>query len=212
MQTPKGIQALIVDDDPLVCEMIEGILEEIGCKVIGRANSGYDAIKLTKLLEPDVVIMDINMPELDGIEASKIINDCCATPIVVLTAYESQDLISQVTTVGVSAYLVKPPNRGDLERAITVAIARFKDIQALRQLNEQLNKKNKELENALAQVKLLSGLLPICMHCKRIRNDTGYWQEVEQYIREHSEVDFSHGLCPSCVEKFYPDFFLTHKG
>lgn len=206
MKKPENITVLIVDDDPLVCEMIQGIVDDIGYRVVGRALNGRDGIELTNILHPNVVIMDINMPGMSGIDASQQISDCCAAPIVVLTAYENHELIAQATEAGAGAYLVKPPNRGDLERAITVAIARFKDLQSLRLLNTQLNQKNEALEAALAQVKQLSGLLPICMHCKRIRNDTGYWQEVELYIREHSDAEFSHGLCPDCMEQFYPGF------
>jgi hypothetical protein len=64
-----------------------------------------------------------------------------------------------------------------------------------------------ELKDALAKVKTLSGLLPICMHCKKIRDDKGYWNELETYIREHSDADFSHGLCMECAKEFYPDYF-----
>ncbi len=63
-----------------------------------------------------------------------------------------------------------------------------------------------ELKGALAQVKMLSGLLPICSHCKKIRDDKGYWNQIESYIHEHSEADFSHGICPECARKHYPDF------
>ena len=64
-----------------------------------------------------------------------------------------------------------------------------------------------ELQEALAKVSTLSGLLPMCANCKKIRDDQGYWQQVEVYIREHSEADFSHGLCPGCAKKLYPDIF-----
>lgn len=64
-----------------------------------------------------------------------------------------------------------------------------------------------ELQDALAQVKRLGGLLPICAECKKIRDDKGYWQQVEVYIRDHSEARFSHGICPDCTRKLYPDLF-----
>jgi hypothetical protein len=64
-----------------------------------------------------------------------------------------------------------------------------------------------ELREALSHVKLLSGLLPISASCKKIRNDKGYWEQMEKYITEHSEVDFSHGICPECAEKLYPEYF-----
>lgn len=70
-----------------------------------------------------------------------------------------------------------------------------------------LREKNSEYEEALAKVKMLSGLLPICASCKKIRDDKGYWKQIETYICDHSEADFSHGLCPSCCKKLYPDYF-----
>lgn len=64
-----------------------------------------------------------------------------------------------------------------------------------------------ELQAALAEVKTLSGLLPICASCKKIRDDQGYWHQIEVYIRDHSEADFSHGICPDCARKLYPDYY-----
>jgi hypothetical protein len=66
-----------------------------------------------------------------------------------------------------------------------------------------------ELQDALSKVKQLSGLLPICASCKKIRDDKGYWNQIEEYIRNHSEADFSHGLCPPCIEKLYPNFIIN---
>jgi hypothetical protein len=68
-----------------------------------------------------------------------------------------------------------------------------------------------ELQGALAKVKLLSGFLPICAACKKIRDDKGYWKQIESYIRDHSEAEFSHGICPDCAKKLYPEFTLPNK-
>jgi two-component system cell cycle sensor histidine kinase/response regulator CckA len=66
----------------------------------------------------------------------------------------------------------------------------------------------KELQDAIARINKLNGLLPICAHCKKIRDDKGYWNQIESYIREHSEAEFSHGICPDCAQKLYPEFFV----
>jgi hypothetical protein len=66
-----------------------------------------------------------------------------------------------------------------------------------------------QLHKALEEVKTLSGFLPICASCKKIRDDKGYWNQIEAYISEHSEVEFSHGICPECIKKLYPDFNRT---
>jgi len=83
----------------------------------------------------------------------------------------------------------------------------IRDITDRKQAEEEREKLIHELEAALAKVKTLSGMLPICASCKKIRNDEGYWSQIEAYISEHSQVIFSHGLCPECARKLYPDIF-----
>ena len=210
----EDTHVLIVEDDPMVGEMIEGLLEDIGYTVASKAIDGLQAIEMTQSLQPDVVLMDIKMPDMDGLEATRLIFERCPTPVVVLTAYETPELVEEASAVGVGAYLVKPPNAREMERAITIAIARFDDLMELRRLNAELQAGNKargrlilELQNALAQLKTLSGLLPICASCKKIRDDDGYWNQLEAYIQDHSDVVFSHGLCPECAKKLYPQIF-----
>jgi len=74
------------------------------------------------------------------------------------------------------------------------------------QKSRELERVNKELKNALETIKTLGGLLPICSHCKKIRNDDGYWEQIETYIRQHSDVKFTHGICPDCVSRYYADY------
>jgi DNA repair exonuclease SbcCD ATPase subunit len=73
-------------------------------------------------------------------------------------------------------------------------------------VKRELQQKNAELEEALAQVKTLEGLLPICASCKNVRDDKGYWQTVESFVSSHSDATFTHGLCPACVRKLYPEY------
>lgn len=81
----------------------------------------------------------------------------------------------------------------------------FKEAEITRKKNRELAKANRELKQALNEVKTLSGLLPICASCKKIRDDHGYWKQLESYFSEHSEVHFSHSLCPECLKKLYPE-------
>ncbi len=140
------VRVLIVEDDYLVREMIRGILEENGYTVVGEAVNGHEAIQQTEALRPDVILMDLRMADMDGIEASHQISNCCPTPIVVLTAYEKPELVRQASEAGVGAYLVKPPNAREIERAIAIARARFRDLMALRALNAELERQNQELD------------------------------------------------------------------
>jgi CheY-like chemotaxis protein len=148
--------------------------------------------------------MDIQMPNVDGIEATRRIQKSYPTPVVVLTAYETPEWVERAGEAGVGAYLIKPPSTRDIERAITIAISRFQDMMALRKLNDELLSRNEELQQALTTVRTLKGLLPMCASCKKIRDDKGYWQQVETYIQEHSDAEFSHGLCPDCRSQLYP--------
>lgn len=149
MKRHQNIRVLIVEDDFLVSEMIRGLLDELGYQVVGEAENGREAIKLNQTLQPDVILMDLEMPEMGGLEAATQITANNPTPIVVLTAYETPDLVDEAGTAGVGAYLVKPPNGQEIERAITIALARFKDLRQLQYLNEQLQINNEEL-NAFA--------------------------------------------------------------
>jgi len=205
MTPQEHINVLIVDDDPMVTEMMVGRLDGTQYEVIGRAANGRLAVEMVKALKPDVVLMDIEMPEMNGIEASRLITETCPTPIVILTAYQQLKIVEEAGEAGAGAYLTKPPLLTEIERAITIAIARFNDMQKLRSLNLTLEETNTKLQKALDDVETLSGLLPICSSCKKIRDDKGYWNQLEIYIEKYSDVLFSHGICPDCADNIYGD-------
>jgi CheY-like chemotaxis protein len=184
------LRVLVAEDDFLAGKMIQQTLQSIGCILAAKASDGLEAVELACEVRPDVVLMDIQMAELDGLEATRRIQECCPTPVVVLTAHESEDLVQEASEAGVAAYLTKPPKGPEIERAITIAMARHEDLIALRRLNQ-----------ALAEVRTLRGIIPICMDCKKIRDDEGFWQRVEVYVRDHSPAEFSHSYCPECAER-----------
>ncbi len=138
----KNLTILIAEDDFLVSEMIEGELIEEGYEVIARATDGISAVELTQSLRPDIVLMDIRMPKLNGLEASRKIMDCCPVPVIILTAYENRDIIIDAGEAGVGAYLNKPLDPLELEKAIIISRARFKDIMDLREKNKKLDEAN----------------------------------------------------------------------
>ena len=100
------VKVLIAEDSFLVGEMIQAVVEEAGCTVVGRAADGRQAVEMTTELRPDVVVMDIKMPDLDGIEASEIIQNRCPTPVVILTAYDTPEMLKEASAAGVGAFLV----------------------------------------------------------------------------------------------------------
>jgi two-component system, response regulator PdtaR len=195
----KKTKVLIAEDDSLVSDLIESQLEAIGCIVLGKASDGFQAVEKAYLLDPDIVLMDIEMPGQDGLEATRRIQESNPRPVILLTAHDSPELIARAGDVGVGGYIVKPTSPQELDRTMAIALARFADLKELRRLNG-------ELRLALASVKRLSGMLPICASCKKIRDDRGYWQSVEAYIMEHTDALFSHGCCPECRQRLYPEF------
>jgi AmiR/NasT family two-component response regulator len=195
---PRARRILVAEDNTLVRRPICSLLEETGYLVAGQAVDGREAVRLTRELHPDAVLLDLEMPELDGIAAAQAISQCCPTPVVVLTAYDAPELVNQASSAGVGAYLVKPPDGDALDRSIAIAVARHSDLLELRRLN-------RELRETLDEVRQLRKMLPICASCKRIRDDDGYWQDVADYLHQHAALDFTHGLCPDCLARLYPD-------
>ncbi len=146
MKNKASSRVLIAEDDYLVAAMVKRLLQEAGHEVVGEAADGHEALEKTAELHPDVVVMDIQMPEMDGIEAARRIQADCPTPVVILTAYETPELVAAASAAGVGAYLVKLPTSREFERAIAIAIARFDDMQELRRLNAELEARNEELD------------------------------------------------------------------
>ena len=198
MEGFKQLRVLVVDDDALISNVIQDELESGGHVVIGRAADGRQAVKMAEELKPDAILMDVEMPEMDGIQATRQIQAKCPCPVVLLTAYDDQTLVSLASQAGAGAYLVKPPDAAALSRTLAIAVARFADLMELRRLNA-------ELQKALSEIKTLRGILPICAWCRKVRGDKGYWQQVEAYVHEHTDTEFSHSICPDCMGLHFPE-------
>jgi len=125
------IRAVIADDEPIIRLDLKTLLEEMGNEVVGEAADGQKALELARSLKPDVVIMDIKMPVMDGLDAAKIIADEKIAPVVLLTAYSQKDLIERAKEAGVFGYLVKPFQESDILPAIEIALARYLEAQDL---------------------------------------------------------------------------------
>lgn len=139
------IKVLIAEDDFLIAEEISRSLKNAGYILSGIAPNGKKAVELTNSLRPDVILMDIKMPKMDGLEASRIIMEQCPTPVVIITAHESHDLVEKASEAGIATYLTKPPKPDEIERAITIALARHKDMLESRLLIKELEDSRQEL-------------------------------------------------------------------
>ena len=128
-----ALRILIADDESLRVMSLKGQLEALGHKVIAEASNGKEAVRLADELRPDLAILDIRMPEMDGIEAAEKITTERPIPIILLTAYSERELAERAATANVSAYLMKPVSEQDLLPAIALAVSRFKEFQSLHQ-------------------------------------------------------------------------------
>lgn len=128
-----ALRILIADDESLRVMSLKGQLEALGHKVIAEAADGKAAVHLAQELKPDLAILDIKMPELDGIQAAEKIMEARPIPIILLTAYSEQELAERAAMANVSAYLMKPISEHDLLPAIALAVQRFKEFQSLHQ-------------------------------------------------------------------------------
>lgn len=200
------IKVLLIDDEPaqvwLVREHLRSMAVKTGKPIdLIHAESLKEGLELLEQNDVHVVLLDLSLPDSLGISTlNKAHTQFPSVPIVVLTSLEDEDLGLQLIHFGAQDYLVKG-QAGSLilYRTIRYAIER-------KQAETEREQLIQELKEALAQVKTLSGLLPICSGCKKIRDDQGYWNRIENYISKHSDAEFSHGICPDCAQRYFPDY------
>jgi len=193
---------LIVDDDLTNLEILFVYLRNTNFTVL-VAEDGQSAVERAAITLPDIILLDVMMPEMDGFETCCRLKANEATrniPVIFMTALSDTRDEVQGFEIGAVDYITKPI-------CIETVVVRINTHLTIRKLQKALEKKNAQLQSALDNIKTLSGLIPICAHCKKIRGDEGYWQQVEVFISQHSEADFSHGICPDCKHELYPDFY-----
>jgi DNA-binding response OmpR family regulator len=151
---------------------------------------------------PELVVLDWMMPGMDGIEICRKLR---STPgfelmyIILLTSRGEKEDLAMGLTAGANDYIAKPFHPIELESRVRVG-------QRMVKLQTSLASRITELEEALAHVRRLQGLLPICSYCKRVRNETNYWEQVDSYLASHSEIELTHGVCPDCFERVMKEF------
>lgn len=124
-------RVLVAEDEALIRLDLVELLEEQGYEVVGQAADGEKAVEMARELRPDLVVMDVKMPKMDGITAAESITDERIAPVVMLTAFSQRELIQKAKTAGAMAYVVKPFDASDVVPAIEIAMARFQEMQAL---------------------------------------------------------------------------------
>jgi sigma-B regulation protein RsbU (phosphoserine phosphatase) len=191
------VRVLIAEDDVVSRRLLEATLVKWGYDVV-VTNDGLEALEaLSKADAPSLAILDWMMPGLDGAQVclkARALAGERLLYMILLTAKGRKEDIVEGLTAGADDYVIKPFDRAELK-------ARINAGERILRLQAELAARVKELELALTNVKLLQGLLPICCYCKKIRDDKNYWQQVDTYVADHSEAQFTHGICPDCRDK-----------
>ncbi|MDP1769380.1 MAG: response regulator [Nitrospirota bacterium] len=207
---------LIVDDSPDQQVLLRAILGKAGHTDLQSADSAQAAFLLLNMEgqgpppQIDLVLMDVMMPELDGVEACRQIKKrphLRDIPIIMVTAKSDLSNLQEAFAAGAVDFITKPVTSVELLARAASALALKKEMDCRKAREEELRRSNDALQKAMGEVKVLRGLIPICASCKKIRNDGGFWQQLEEYIGEHSEAEFSHGICQPCVKKLYPGVY-----
>jgi sigma-B regulation protein RsbU (phosphoserine phosphatase) len=191
------MNVLVADDDLVPRRLLEAALIEWGYDVVA-VGDGIDALQeLERPVGPKLAVLDWVMPGLDGVEVCRILraaNSPEPAYVILLTSRDAKADIVAGLASGANDYVTKPFDRAELQARVRVG-------QRVIELQHTLAARIRELEDALAQVNQLQGLLPICSYCKKVRDDKNYWQQVEAYIAERADVKFSHGICPECFSR-----------
>ena len=193
------MKVLLAEDEAVSRRLLEAHLGKWGYETVSAENG----VEAWSLLTADpsirIAVLDWMMPRVDGIELCRRVRaEIQDRPVYLLlcTARKGVDDVVQGLDAGANDYLVKPLRAAELQARLRVGVRTL-------ELEDALHRRIAELGAALAHVKRLQGLLPICMHCKRIRNARDVWQATEQYLEDHADVEFSHGLCDRCFDQRY---------
>ncbi len=185
---------LIVDDQEVNVLLLERMLLDAGYVSVTSTMAPNEVCELHRKNRYDLILLDLRMPGMDGfqvMEGLKEIEPDGYLPVLVITAQPNHKL--RALKAGAKDFVSKPFDLAEV-------LARVHNMVEVRLLFV-------ELQQALENVKLLSGLLPICMWCKKIRDDQGYWNAIEHYLSQHSEAEFKHAICPDCKRKYSGELF-----
>jgi DNA-binding response OmpR family regulator len=205
---------LIIDDIPENIQVLGHALAKEHYSV-SFATDGQQALDMIAENDFDLILLDIMMPHMDGYEVCLRLKSMPGKknlPVIFLTARtESEDIVKGFQ-VGAVDYVTKPFHAPELLVRVRTHIELTKARKTIQQHNRELARKNDALERmnadlkrALERIKTLEGILPICSYCNKIRDEKGTWKQLEDYISNHSRAEFSHGICPACMQRYHPD-------
>jgi DNA-binding response OmpR family regulator len=190
------VRALIADDDRVTATILASALRRWGFEVT-LAHDGRTAWEHIVSHRPQMIILDWMMPEIDGLDLCHRIRQepgSAHAYVILLTSRDASADRVKGLDAGADDYVTKPFDREELRARIMVG-------KRVARIQSELGDRVSELQQALANVRQLEGLIPICSYCSRIRSDQDSWEQMESYVSAHSSATFSHGICPTCLEK-----------
>lgn len=196
------MRILIAEDDATSRAVLAAVLKKGGHEVQETVDGAEAWAVLQQPGAPRMAILDWMMPKMDGVEVvrrARAAQDERPPYLIMLTAKgENTDIVTGLDA-GADDYLTKPFDHRELSARVRVG-------QRVIEIQDALAAKITELGQALETIKTLRGIVPICAHCKKIRDDQGFWNHLESYVSQHTEAEFSHGFCPKCARELYPEF------
>ena len=198
------IKVLVTDDDPEILLLTSSVLRRAGYLVLGTG-TGTECLEAVHTYRPDIVLLDVMLPDMDGRTVCRLIKSdpgLEGTIVILLSGVQvSSEHQAEGLSTGADGYIVKPISNKELVARVQ-AMERIKRAEdTLREKEKQQEKLILKLQEALSEIRTLKGLIPICATCKKIRDDEGYWNQLEAYITRHTGAIFSHGICPDCADK-----------
>ena len=191
----SSARILVVEDSAIIARDIQQTLRKLGYDVPVTYRSGETAIELVASLKPDLVLMDIVLAgKLDGIETAATIRARHDLPVVYVTAHADQATLERAKITEPFGYVLKPFGARELQVAIEIALYKHR-------AEAERARLALALEAASREIRTLRGIIPICAWCKKVRDDEGYWTQLDQYVSTHSDAQMSHGICPTCSAK-----------
>ena len=198
------LRLLLVEDEPAHAAAIRHAFET------GEVETQIEVVRTLQEFRqrsadhpPDLALLDLNLPDGRAVEILSNPPEACPFPIMVMTSYGNEQLAVEAIKAGALDYVVKSAEAfATMPRTVERALREWKLLTERREAVAAQKRLIAQLEEALSKVKTLSGLLPICSACKKIRDDQGYWSQVEGYIQEHTDARFTHSYCPECALKF----------
>jgi CheY-like chemotaxis protein len=201
----ETIKVLVTDDDSNMLLLESMLLEEEGYEVF-QARSGMECLRAALKHCPDIILLDVMLPDMTGLEVCRKIKEDAALRdtfvILVSGVLVSSEFQADGLDTGADGYMTKPMHNAEF-------LARVRSVVRMKRAEDALREQEKEqevlisrLHKALGEIKTLKGFLPICVSCKKIRDDQGYWKQLEAYIATHSDAVLTHGYCPQCAEDY----------